>query len=108
MDALRNTFAIDIERVITYELGRCIAGRPQPPSDGPPPEFYTSLAFREEMDLVKSNVNAMAARMQRIEQAVASQTVASPRASSSGARKRSSQGLNTDIYRDGAQRPFDR
>ncbi|KAJ2694899.1 hypothetical protein H4R19_005879, partial [Coemansia spiralis] len=97
MDALRNMYALDIERVITYELGRCIPGRP-PPSDGPPPEFYTSIAFHEDLNMVKSNVTAIAAKLQKLEQTLARPPASSPRAAP-GARKRSSQGLNPDIYR---------
>ncbi|KAJ2785063.1 hypothetical protein H4R18_000771 [Coemansia javaensis] len=91
MDALRNTYALDMGCVVTYELGRCMDGRP--PADAPPPpEFYASAALYNELAMVKSNVTAIAARLQTLEK-----SVASPR-SAAGARKRHSQGLNPDIY----------
>ncbi|KAJ2157387.1 hypothetical protein GGF46_004538 [Coemansia sp. RSA 552] len=98
LDAIRNAFALDISKVITYELGKCMGDRSS--DEGrPPPEFYTSVAFHEDLTMVKSNVTAIAAKLQRLEQAMARLTSTSPRSAGSGSRKRSSQqGLNPEIY----------
>ncbi|KAI9505975.1 Protein Mis18-alpha [Coemansia spiralis] len=111
MDSVRNAYALDIQKVITYELGKCLSNRPAN-SDVPPPEFYTSVAFHEDLVMVKSNVTAIAAKLQKLEQAFlrAPQTTTSPRsASSSGNKKRSSaHGLNPEIYQIDSSKRFSR
>ncbi|KAJ1847768.1 hypothetical protein LPJ70_001367, partial [Coemansia sp. RSA 2708] len=57
-------------KVMTYELGKCLGNRPANP-EGPPPEFYTSVGFHDDLVMVKSNVTAIAAKLQKLEQAVA-------------------------------------
>lgn len=69
MDAIRNAYALDITKLITYELGKSI--QPQNARDtsgAPPPEFYTSLEFHDDMCMVKNNITAIAARLQKLEQ----------------------------------------
>ncbi|KAJ2498843.1 hypothetical protein GGH96_003990 [Coemansia sp. RSA 1972] len=94
MDVIRNAYSLDIEKVLTYELGKCMSNRPT--MEGPPPEFYTSVAFHEDLVMVKNNVTAIAAKLQRLEQTMARLPV-SPR-SAQGSRKRGPQGLNPEIY----------
>ncbi|KAJ1726502.1 hypothetical protein LPJ61_005141 [Coemansia biformis] len=107
IDVMRNTYALDIEKVVTYELGRCMDSRP-PAADGPPPEFYTSVAFHEGLTLVKSNVAAIAAKLQQLEQAMARHPAPSPRSAAPAARKRPPQGLNPEIYHADASKRFGR
>ncbi|KAJ2792757.1 hypothetical protein GGI18_000128 [Coemansia linderi] len=98
MDSIRNCFALDIDKVITYELGRCLGNKT---SEMPPPEFYASTAMYEEMTKLKSNLAALAAHVQKLELAVyRNGTSISPRTSGGQpppSRKRS-QGLNPEIY----------
>ncbi|KAJ1863782.1 Protein Mis18-alpha [Coemansia sp. RSA 2703] len=79
MDSIRNTFALDISKVLTYELGKCLKGEDLAKQTLPPPEFYTSVSFHEDMTMVKNNVTAIAARLQKLEQALARNTATSPR-----------------------------
>ncbi|KAJ2455747.1 hypothetical protein EV183_000594 [Coemansia sp. RSA 2336] len=94
MDAIRNTYSLDIDKVMTYELGKCM--KTPSSSEGPPPEFYTSIAFHEDMVMVKSNITAIAAKLQKVEQAISRLPATSPRSAASS-KKRYSQGLNPDM-----------
>ncbi|KAJ2023446.1 hypothetical protein GGI06_001413 [Coemansia sp. S85] len=98
MDSIRNCFALDIDKVITYELGKCLGNKT---SEMPPPEFYASTAMYEEMTKLKNNLAALAAHVQKLELAVyRNGTSISPRTSGGQpppSRKRS-QGLNPEIY----------
>ncbi|KAJ2544815.1 hypothetical protein EV175_005859 [Coemansia sp. RSA 1933] len=102
IDPIRGMFALDIQKVITYELGKCLGNKPAC-SDVPPPEFYTSIAFHDDLGMVKNNVTAIAAKLQKLEQVIMRmpQANTSPRSAPppSGGRKRSSaHGLNPEIY----------
>ncbi|KAJ2612627.1 hypothetical protein EV177_002906 [Coemansia sp. RSA 1804] len=101
IDLIRGAYALDIQRVITYELGKCLGNKPAS-ADVPPPEFYTSVAFRDDLGMVKNNVTAIAAKLQKLEQVIMRlpQASMSPRsAPPPGGRKRSSaHGLNPEIY----------
>ncbi|KAJ2144664.1 hypothetical protein IW136_001275 [Coemansia sp. RSA 678] len=96
MDVIRNAYSLDIEKVLTYELGKCMSNRPT--TEGPPPEFYTSLAFHDDLVMVKNNVTAIAAKLQRLEQTMARLPATSPRSAQQSSRKRGPQGLNPEIY----------
>ncbi|KAJ2803558.1 hypothetical protein H4R20_002843 [Coemansia guatemalensis] len=108
MDVIRNAYALDIQRVMTYELGKCMGGRPPNSDRPPPPEFYTSVAFQEDLNLVKNNVTAIAAKLQKLEQTMARMPTTSPRSATSSTRKRSMQGLNPEIYQIDPSKKFGR
>ncbi|KAJ1964038.1 Protein Mis18-alpha [Dipsacomyces acuminosporus] len=97
MDSIRNSYALDIDKVVTYELGKCL-GNSAPNADRPPPEFYTSVAFHEDLTMVKSNVTAIAARLQQIEQSLMRLPSTSPRSVTPAGRKRPSQPALGDPY----------
>ncbi|KAJ2883910.1 hypothetical protein IWW38_005487, partial [Coemansia aciculifera] len=113
MDSIRNAYALDIDKVITYELGKCM-GDKQAGEGGamPPPTFYASAAMHEDVSMLKSNMAALAAHVQKLEQLVARSNSGggvnggassiSPRMSGGqqgSSRKRSqAQGLNPEIY----------
>ncbi|KAJ1944665.1 hypothetical protein GGF37_002086 [Kickxella alabastrina] len=96
LDSVRNTFALDIDRVLTYELGKCLKGEEN--VRRPTAEFYTSVGFHNDLGMVKSNVTAIAARLQKLEQALmqAKNPVNSPPVAG-GSRKRAS-ASGADIY----------
>ncbi|KAJ2852159.1 hypothetical protein IWW36_000539 [Coemansia brasiliensis] len=106
MDALRNAYSLDIDKVMTYELGKCMKSPSN--SDGPPPEFYTSIAFHDDMVMVKSNITAIAAKLQKLEQTISRLPATSPRSAPSSSKRRSSQGLNPEIYHIDSSKRFGR
>ncbi|KAJ1854831.1 hypothetical protein IWW56_001669 [Coemansia sp. RSA 2131] len=107
MDVIRNAYSLDIEKVLTYELGKCMSNRPTS-TEGPPPEFYTSVAFHDDLVMVKNNVTAIAAKLQRLEQTMARLPATSPRSAQQSSRKRVSQGLNPEIYHIDSTKRFGR
>ncbi|KAJ2472030.1 hypothetical protein GGI02_001875 [Coemansia sp. RSA 2322] len=111
IDGIRNAYTLDVGRIITYELGKCL-GNKAGNCEAPPPEFYTSVALHEDLVLVKSNVAAIAAKLQKLEQSLARgggsavsprnlPAVAAAAAAAGGSRKRpqqQAQGYNSEIY----------
>ncbi|KAJ2743928.1 hypothetical protein GGI20_003366 [Coemansia sp. BCRC 34301] len=123
MDSIRNTYALDIDKVITYELGKYMGDKQAGEGVLPPPAFYASAAMHEDLTMLKSNVAALAAHVQKLEQLIArgsgggsSSSVnggassISPRTPGvQGSRKRpQAQGLNPDIYHVDPSKRFGR
>ncbi|KAJ2840443.1 hypothetical protein J3B02_006233, partial [Coemansia erecta] len=102
MDCMRNLYALDLGKVLTYELGKCLKGG-ESVAMQPPPEFYSSVALCEDMSMVKNNVTAIAARLQKLEQLLARNSATSPRASGAS-RKRQSTGTAELNYVDSSKR----
>ncbi|KAJ2723024.1 hypothetical protein GGI07_002918 [Coemansia sp. Benny D115] len=110
LDSIRGLYALDIGQVMTYELGKCLKSEVE--VEQPTKEFYTSVAFREDLVMVKNNVTAVAARLQRLEQILArngtpGSLATSPRATASGSRKRQSAGA-ADLYQVDPSKRFNR
>ncbi|KAJ1661395.1 hypothetical protein GGH95_003151 [Coemansia sp. RSA 1836] len=120
MDSIRNAYALDIDKVITYELGKCMGDKQASEGAMPPPAFYASAAMHEDLAMLKSNVSALAAHVQKLEQLIArgggsgsvngGASSISPRTPGvQGSRKRPQvQGLNPEIYHVDSSKRFGR
>ncbi|KAJ2074771.1 hypothetical protein GGI09_002138 [Coemansia sp. S100] len=110
MDSIRNCFALDMDKVITYELGKCL--NKQSEVLPPPPEFYASAAMYEEMTKLRNNLAALAAHVQKLELTIYRNnggTSISPRtASGQGPSRKRTQGLNPEIYHVDSSKRFGR
>ncbi|KAJ1822373.1 hypothetical protein LPJ56_000820 [Coemansia sp. RSA 2599] len=104
MDGMRDLYALDLGKVLTYELGKCLRGDESMVQQPPPAEFYTSVALHEDLSMVKSNVTAIAARLQKLEQMLVRNSNTSPRTASGTSRKRQSTGTAELNYVDSSKR----
>ncbi|KAJ2706172.1 hypothetical protein FB645_001808 [Coemansia sp. IMI 203386] len=103
LDQMRNLFALDLSKLITYELGKCLRGDSQRVSQ-PPVEFYSSVEMHDDLVMVKNNVAAIAKRLQMLEQVLARNSAATSPRAAGASRKRQSTGTAELNYVDSSKR----